>query len=186
MKCALALLGIFVVLSGCSAGNRELERGMELRSELLSAQQCVFDAEITADYGDRLNIFSVSCQGDAGGGLKFTVTAPESISGITGEISESGGRLTFDETALQFDTMTDDCVSPVSAPWIFLKTLRGGYLAAAGMEGELLHLTVHDSYAEDALCLDIWVDAKNKPVRAEILHENQRIITLTVKNFDLQ
>lgn len=159
---------------------------MKLRSDILAAKQCTFDTEITADYGDKIHTFSVSCQGNSDGSLKFTVTAPESISGITGEISENGGKLTFADTALQFDTMADDLISPVSAPWIFYSTLRGGYLTAAGMEEELLRLTINDSYEEDALQLDIWLDQHNKPVRAEILHENRRIICMTVTNFDLQ
>ena len=98
---------------------------MALRSRILQAQQCTFDVSITADYGDKLHQFSVFCQGDSQGNLTFTVNEPESIAGITGKISDTGGKLTFDDTALQFDTMADDTISPVSAPWIFLKTLFG-------------------------------------------------------------
>lgn len=186
MKFAVVLICIIAMLSGCSSGNRDLERGMELRTELLEAEQCTFDAEITADYGDKLCIFSVHCQGSADGSMEFTVTAPDSISGITGEIGSSGGNLTFDDTALQFDTMADDSISPVSAPWIFYNTLRGGYLTSVGMEDELLRLTINDTYEEDALQLDIWLDQQNMPVRAEFLHENRRIISMTVTNFVYQ
>ena len=183
MKLGALALSVLILFTGCSSGNRELERGLSLRSAILSAEECTFDARITADYGDRLHIFSVSCAGDRDGTLKFTVTEPESISGITGELSEEGGKLTFDGAALQFDTMAEGLVSPVSAPWIFFNTLRGGYLTAAGKEEDLLRLTIHDSYEEDALQLDIWLDEENAPVRAEILHENRRILTLDVGNF---
>ena len=185
MKRAAALICLLVLLTGCSSGNKELERGMALRKRLLSGNGCSFDAAITADYGDKLYAFSMACQGDALGSLSFTVTEPETIAGITGTVSDTGGKLTFDDTALQFDLMTDNQLSPVSAPWIFLKTLRSGYLTSAGVEGEQLRLTIDDSYEEDALQLDIWLDGEDNPVQAEILYDGRRILSLAVTNFQI-
>ena len=89
---------------------------MALRANLLKASSCTFDTEITADYGDALYSFSMSCEADAQGSVAFTVTAPQTISGITGEISGDGGRLTFDDTALQFDLMADGQVTVFGTP----------------------------------------------------------------------
>lgn len=179
------LLIVLLFLGGCSGKQEELERAMTLRAKLL-ASECSFDAKITADYGDKLYVFAMTCQGDSRGNLAFTVTEPESIAGITGIISQDGGRLTFDDTALAFPLMADDQLTPVSAPWIFLKTLRGGYLTSANTEEELLHLTIDDSYEEDALQLDIWLDVQNHPVQADILYDGRRILTVQVSNFTLQ
>ena len=179
------LLIVLLFLGGCSGKQEELERAMTLRAKLL-ASECSFDAKITADYGDKLYVFAMTCQGDSRGNLTFTVTEPESIAGITGVISQDGGKLTFDDTALAFPLMADDQLTPVSAPWIFLKTLRGGYLASANMEEELLHLTIDDSYEEDALQLDIWLDGQNLPVQSDILYDGRRILTVQVSNFTLQ
>ena len=147
---------------------------------------CTFDAEITADYGDEIFVFSTSCEADAEGNLAFAVTKPESIAGITGLIDQEGGKLTFDGTALAFPLLAEEQISPVSAPWIFLKTLRGGYLSAAGMEDELLRLTVDDSYEEDALKLDIWLNSEDQPVGADILYDGRRIVALAVSNFEIK
>lgn len=182
MKKAGVLFLCLIMLTGCSDASKEIERGMALRDKLLSGS-CTFDAEITADYGDKLYTFTMQCQGDSQGDLTFTVTQPETISGITGTISDEGGKLTFDDTALQFDLLADDQLSPVSSPWILLKTLRSGYLTSAAEEGDTLHLTIDDSYDDDALHLDIWLDGKDYPVRAEILYDNRRILSLDVKNF---
>lgn len=179
------LLIVLLFLGGCSGKQEELERAMTLRAKLL-ASECSFDAKITADYGDKLYVFAMACQGDSRGNLTFTVTEPESIAGITGIISQDGGRLTFDDTALAFPLMADDQLTPVSAPWIFLKTLRGGYLTSANTEEELLHLTIDDSYEEDALQLDIWLDGQNLPVQADILYDGRRILTVQVSNFTLR
>lgn len=186
MKRMLRLLILVLFLSGCASAVSEIERGMALRSKLLSGQGCSFDAAVTADYGDKLYTFGLSCEADTKGNLTFAVTEPESIAGITGTVTEEGGRLTFDDTALQFDLMADDQISPVSAPWVFLKTLRSGYLTSACQEEELLRLTIDDSYEDDALQLDIWLGSGDLPVRAEMLHDERRILSLDVTNFQIR
>ncbi len=185
MRKILWVFVMLMILTGCSGKDEELDRAMDLRVRLLTSQ-CSFDADITADYGDEVYQFSVTCEGDTDGNLGFTVTAPESIAGITGVITQEEGQLTFDGTALSFPLLADDQVSPVSAPWILLKTLRGGYLSAAGMEENLLHLTIDDSYEEDALQLDIWLNEETQPIRADILYDGRRILALRVSNFQIQ
>ena len=183
MKILAALLAV-LFLTGCTGAEAELDRAMALRAKLLSASVS-FDAEITADYGDTVHTFSVYCEGDSKGNLGFRVTAPETIADITGRITAGKGELTFRDTALAFPLLAEDTLSPVSAPWIFYQTLRGGYLTAAGMEEELLRLTIDDSYEEDALTVDIWLDGQDLPVRAELLHEGRRILTLIIENFSI-
>lgn len=185
MKKAGVMVILLLFLTGCSGASHEIERGMALRSKLLQANSCTFDVDITADYGDEVYTFAMVCQGDANGNVTFSVKEPETIAGITGTVSDDGGKLTFDDTALQFDLMADDQVTPVTAPWILLKTLRGGYLTSACMEEEKLRLTIDDSYEDDALTLDIWLNAEDIPVRCEILYDGRRILSLNVTNFTI-
>ena len=180
-----AMLALVCFLCGCSSKNRDLEKAMAMRQKVLGASECCFDAEITADYGDKQYRFSMQCSADQQGNLVFSVAAPETLSGISGSIDEKGGKLTFDDTALNFPLMADDQLSPVCAPWIFFRTLRSGYLTAAGMEEELLRLTIHDSYQEDALQLDIWINGEEQPVQADILHNGVRILSVGIKNFQI-
>ena len=155
---------------------------MSLRSRLL-AGSINFDAVITADYGDELYTFSMNCQSDTQGNVSFTVTQPESISGITGTMDASGGKLRFDDKVLSFPLMADNQLSPVSAPWILMRTLRSGYLTSAGADGEYLRLAIDDSYDDDALHLDIWLDTSDHPVRAEVVWQGRRLLSIEVKNF---
>lgn len=186
MKKVLCLVLAVVFLAGCSGKREELDRAMNLRARLLGCLGCSFDTEITADYGDELYTFSMHCTGDNDGNVTFSVTQPQSIAGITGEISATGGKLTFDETALAFELLADGQVSPVSGPWILMKTLLGGYLTDCVREESLLHLDIDDSYEDDALHLDIWLDDTDAPVRAEIDYDGRRIVTMTVTNFQIQ
>ena len=181
----MSVVLLLCLLTGCSGRRNELERAMELRAKLLGCVECSFDAAITADYGDEIHTFGMRCTGDHKGDLRFTVTAPETIAGITGSFEGEKGLLTFDEFALEFPRLTDDQITPVSGPWILLKTLLGGYVTACGMDGENLMVTIHDSYEDDALTLDIWLDGGNRPVRGEILYENRRIVTMDIENFSI-
>lgn len=186
MKRSVAPVLVFLfLLTGCANAKSHINRALELRTRLYQSQGCSFTAVITADYGDQLYQFTLSCQGDNLGNLAFTVVEPETISGITGHIAQQGGKLTFDDAVLEFPLMADGLLTPVSAPWLLLKTLRGGYLTSAGMEGELLRLAVDDSYEEDALHLDIWLDGENRPVQADIYYDERRILSLTIGDFQI-
>lgn len=180
----LAVIVSLLLLTGCTGKDAELDRAMGLRAKLLGSC-CTFEAEITADYGHSIQTFRVYCEGNTQGDLGFTVTAPESIVGITGRIEKGEGKLSFRDTALAFPLLAEEQLSPVSSPWIFWNTLRGGYLTAAGMEDDLLRLTIDESYEEDALTVDIWLDQQDNPVRAEILYDGRRILTLNIENFQI-
>ena len=173
-----------MLLTGCMGKNEELETVMDLRAKLL-ANDCSFQAEVTADYEDKQYTFGLYCEGDTKGNLGLRVTSPDTISGIEGRASSDGGELTFDDTALTFPLLADDQVTPVSAPYLLIKTLRGGYVRSAGEEGELVRATIDDSYEEDALQLDIWLNGEGMPVRAEILYDGRRILAMNITDFQI-
>lgn len=179
---AVFLLSAFL-LSGCISESAAQNPGLQLRTQLLQAESCAFRAEITADYGDSINSFTLDCEGGKDGNLVFSVAEPQSIAGITGNIRGGKGNLTFDEVSLGFPLLADNQLSPVSAPWIFLKTLRTGYMTSNGKDGDMLRLSLDDSFDKDALHVDIWLDSDNMPVRCEILHNGHKILSIDVKDF---
>ena len=182
MKRIIAALCLVVLMTGCAGKSDELNRAMALRSKMLT-QGIRFEAEITADYGDKIYTFGMECQSDDQGAFTFTVTQPQSITGISGRIDATGGKLTFDDKALSFPLMADEQITPVSGPWVLIKTLRSGYLTSCGRDGNQIRVAIDDSYADDALHLDIWLDNEELPMRAEILWKGRRILTVAVKNF---
>lgn len=176
---------LLLFLSGCSGPPSEMETGMKLRSELLQASACSFKACVTADYGDEIHTFSMNCEANSDGDITFCVVEPEVISGITGKLSGSGGSLTFEDTALQFELLADDQLSPVSAPWVFLKTLRSGCITSCCTEDGRIRLSIDDSYEDDALQLDIWLNAENLPEETDILFDGRRILSVSVEDFKI-
>lgn len=185
MKRFAVLVCLILLLTGCSGTQKEMDRAMSLRTKLLGSRECTFKAEITADYGDKTYQFSMDCVSDSEGALRFSVLRPDTIEGITGMISEENGALTFDDVVLCFELLADGQVTPVSAPWILIHTLRGGYVTACVLEEDLLHLTIDDSYQEDALRLEIWLDEGDAPVHTDIIWKNRRILSMNITNFQI-
>lgn len=178
----LAAAALLVCLSGCASSDAQMEEALALRGKLLSSG-CSFRCEITADYIDTVEVFTLDCVANTDGTVDFTVAEPESISGITGKVSGEEGALTFDDVVLAFPLMADDTLSPVSGPWLLINTLKSGYITACTREGEGLHLTIDDSYADDALTLEIWTDGSGNPISGEISWQGRRVVSMEVEGF---
>lgn len=182
-KCAVLFL--LLALTGCSGPSDPMEAGIRLRSRLQQAAVCSFEADIAADYGDEVHSFSLSCTADSKGEVTFAVTKPDTISGITGKLSSEGGMLTFTDTAVHFPLLAEEQLSPVSAPWILMRTLRGGNMVSACEEEGGILLSVDDSYEEDALRLDILLNGDGFPELADILYDGRKILSVSVENFEI-
>jgi len=171
------------MLSGCTDADDGLQRCMKLRERLLTGG-CSFETVVTADYGEAVYTFALNCDAEGEGAVSFCVASPEEITGISGTIDGGKGKFVFDDTVLAFPLLAEGEVSPVSAPWLLIRALRSGFMASAGKEGDLLRLSVNDSYEADALRLDVWLDGQDKPVRAEILWQGRRVLSMEIKEFD--
>lgn len=185
MRRGALVLALVLCLTGCGGKNAEMERGLSLRTAMLKADTCTFTARVTADYGDKVYSFDMDCVADSSGNVDFTVTAPETIAGISGSLSGQGGKLTFADTALHFPLLAEGLLTPVSAPWVLVKTLRSGCITSAGQEGQALRLSIDDSYGDDGLHLDIWCDGEDWPDRAEISWDGRTILSVDVTNFSI-
>ena len=182
MKRFALLCLVLALFCGCSTNSADLDRAMTLRGKLQQSD-VRFDVDITADYGDKIHTFSMECHADSKGNLKFTVAKPESITGLSGTVTKNNGKLTFDDQVLAFDILADDLISPVSGPWVMMETLRGGYLTSCSQESALLRVSIDDSYAENALHLEVWLDESNIPQQCEIYWQGRRLLSMVVRNF---
>ena len=171
-----------LLLTGCKTTSAPLGDALSLRNKILESNGSSFSTTITADYGDAVCQFSMDCTADKEGNLSFCVTAPETISGIQGKISAAGGALTFDDQVLAFQTLADGEISPVAAPWVFLKTLRSGYMRSCTEGDGSYQVEIDDSYEEESLRLLIFVK-DNLPDGGEIFWKGRRVITIAVEHF---
>ena len=136
MKRLAAFVVCLVLLSGCSA-DTAIEKPMTLRNRLMNSNGFSFVATIIADYGEKYYEFEMDCQVQTSGELSFSVSKPESISGISGTVTEKGASLKFDDKVLAFEMLADDQITPVIAPWLTVRALLSGYIHAVGRDGAL-------------------------------------------------
>ena len=176
------MICVSVLLCGCNHTGGSMDDAISLRNRILDSNGCSFSATVHADYGDKIYTFSMECTSDNEGNLSFTVSKPETISGITGRISSQGGAITFDDKLLAFQTLADGELSPVTAPWIFLKTIRSGYIRGCSDNDGSYQIEIDDTYEENALRLNIFVE-NNLPVSGEIFWKGRRAISIIVDNF---
>lgn len=179
MKRWLPLLLVF--LAGCSRSDPAMEAALDLRTRCLSGP-VAFEAEVRAEYITNIECFSLDCTFDSAGEMTFTVTDPEDISGICGTVRGMEGTVEFDETVLAFPLMAEGRLSPLSAPWVLMKAIRSGCIIAAGWEGEKVRVTIDDSYADNALTVDLWLE-EGQVEAAEIAWEGRRCAAMTLDDF---
>ena len=180
-RMALALV-FALILTGCGANDHQMEEALVLRGSCLGASQCSFLAKITLDYRENVEEFTLDCTADPEGNVTFVVVEPEEISGISGTITEK--QVAFDGVVLGFELLAQDRLSPVSAPWVLMKCLRSGYITSTCREDELLRITVDDSYADDALTMEIWI-CGGQVVAGEISWQGRRLVSMEIENFVL-
>jgi hypothetical protein len=179
--CVLVCLGF---LFGCSAANGDMDAVMGLRTSLLKGG-CSFVADIYADYGQTIHTFRLSCEADSLGALNFRVIAPETISGIAGRVAEDSGALLFDDQVLAFQLLADGLLSPVSAPWLLLRGLRGAYISAVGKDGDGLRVRLDDSFQGETLLLDVWLTGDGLPKTAIFSWKGVKILSMEIDSFCL-
>jgi hypothetical protein len=182
LKRFLCLALVLISLTGCKQNENGLEIALRLRDSLLSSKSCSFVGKVTAEFSERAYCFKMNCQYSSDQELEFSVLEPNTISGITGSVSQEGGKITFDEKALLFETMADGRISPVSAPWLMMKSITSGYIKGAGDCPEGYLVQIDDSYREKVLKLLITLDHSGMPLFCEIFWEGVRIVSIEIEN----
>ena len=177
MKKLLLPLIFILFFTGC--GQNGTPRGMALRQRMNDSNGCAFTAEVRAYIEKEEYVFSLDCESGNSDAVTFTVTAPASLSGITGNLSSGSGSLTFDGQALAFPMLAQGTMSPISSVLVLLHALRGGYLTDEGKEG----LTIDETYQGVPLRLSVTLNDEDMPAFAEIFQDGERILSLTLTNF---
>lgn len=181
------LLTIFlttiVLFTGCADSRDGMNGFVAFRDKMLKGNGCSFETTVTVDYGNSFSSFDLVCKTDNVGDMALTVTNPDSISGISCKISGGKGQLTFDDKAVAFEMLANGQITPISAPWLFIKALRGGYISSCS-EGEMeTIIRIDDSFGDVPFSVDVRVDETFLPKAAEIIWNGKRIVSMEISSF---
>lgn len=184
MRKWVAVLLLVTLLFGCSNGNETVDHGLAVRKLFMDESGVRFVADIVADYGDMRHSFSVQCEASLTGDIKFTVIKPDTINGIEGVISASGGKLQFADKILLFEPLVFGQISPALAPWLLVKAIQGGYIRSQSIDRDSCQLLIEDTYQSADLQVILTLNEDNIPTCGEIIWSNRRILTVYITQFD--
>ena len=120
----LFALMIPLLLTGCGA-RRDTENWKAFAETVETAERISFHAEITAHWEDSSASFGADVA-RAGGETHITLTAPETVSGITVRAKDGETAVEFDGVILSLDAGRSETLSPCGAPQRMLAALTQG------------------------------------------------------------
>ena len=180
---------IALLLAGC--GRLEVSEAeqlaLEIRGEYLELERCSASLEITADYGQRVYQFGMEAQVQ-GEDAALTLTAPETVAGLTARWAGEAGTLEYDGVAVETGALDPAGLDPVSAFPVLLEAARSGYLTACSLEedGAVLRMDCGDPAGTPGQGTEttLWVDGETGALlRGEIRVDGFRVIGCTCTAF---
>lgn len=180
MKRALSFaLAMLLLFSGCR-GERETEE-FRLWRQQASQGDAAFHAQLLAALADGDVSFEADVRREQGE-LSLTLTAPESLAGVTLHTGENGTQLHYDGAVLALGTaaQADTPLSPARAIPTLLRSLSEGRLLYTWREGEQSWGEVELS---ETLAVRLCRDAADRLVYAELLENGKSVIFCTIENW---
>ena len=166
-KYLICVLMTTLLLASCGQGrgNEGEELALTIRGEYLAMDGCAARAAVTADYGQRVYRYEMAVA-VSGGETLLTLSAPETVAGLTARMSGEENLLEFDGISVETGPLDEDGLTPVSAVPALLEAARSGYITGTG--------------AETAL----WFDAATHALtRGEISTDGFRVILCEFSEF---
>ena len=184
MRRLLAVAVLICLLAGCAGEESLLSHAIKFRADLVQAGGCSFTAEITADYGDTVQIFTATCETDATGVTRLTILKPETLTGITATVTDEGGTITYDGMELEFGLLANGNVIPAAAPCLLVSCWSKAYIASAGQEETRYRASYQKDFDKKMLIVDTYFE-KGIPICAEVCYNDSRILKIMISEFSI-
>lgn len=168
-----------LLLTGCGGGVNEAEQeALAIRGEYLELSSWTAQAAITADYGQRICEYQMdmSVEGDQ---TTLTLTAPETVAGITAHMDGWDSALEYDGMMVETGPLDEKGLTPLSAVPALLEAVRSGYITACSRtENDLLRVGCGDPELEPGQGREVvmWFDSDHNLVRGELLWDGMMVV----------
>ncbi len=180
---------IALLLTGCgqAGGNDAEELALEIRGEYLEQVPWTAQASITADYGRRVYQYELSAAWD-GEETILTISAPETVAGITARLQEETGVLEYDGLSVETGPLNQEGLTPISALPALLEAARSGYITACALDGETGELRIDCGDPEgtpgEGTEVSLWFNMESHALtRGEISVDGFRVILCELTQF---
>ncbi len=180
-----------LLLTGCgkAGGCGAEELALTIRGEYLAMEHCALQAAVTADYGQRVYQYEMAAA-VTGQETVLTLSAPETVAGLTARITGEDSRLEFDGVCVETGPLDGNGLTPVSALPALLEAARSGYMTACALEedGAVLRVDCGDPSGSPGTGAEtvLWFDAATHAlVKGEISVDGFRAILCEFSNFTM-
>ena len=112
--CVLMMTLSLSACGGGGGGSEAEELALTIRGEYLAMTSCAAQAVVTADYGQRVYRYELSAAVNGEEAL-LTLTAPETVAGLTARIEEDEGWLEYDGAILETGELAPGGLTPMGA-----------------------------------------------------------------------
>lgn len=188
-KVLLCVPMMTLLLTACSMGPAEVSQAEEMalavRGEYLELSAWTAEAEVSADYGQRVYQYQLTASWD-GEETVLTLTSPETVSGLTARLKGEEGVLEYDGLWLETGPLDGDGLTPATALPALVEEARSGYITACALEDGLLRVSCGDPegrQGEGRECV-LWFDGDTHAlVRGEISMDGFRVISCVFSEF---
>ena len=196
MRKALSCVLMMTLLLCACTGERDdspEQLAAAIRGEYLSLAAWRAEADVSVSYGDTVFEFSLSAAGERDGETVLTVTAPDTVAGITARVRKGETLLEYDGAGLSLGALDGSGLTPVSALPAVLQSLTEGYMARCAWQGEgegrALLIQCRDPRAEEGkgTGFDLYLDpATHALLRAEVSADGVLVLTVRFHEFTME
>lgn len=188
-KRLLFLPMMLLLLTGCGGG-QENENGAEaqavaIRGEYMAMTSYSLQAQVNADYGQRVYDFTLSVTWD-GEETTVAIREPEMLAGVTARITGDDGILEYEDLSLETGFLDDDGLSPVSALPALMEAARSQYIDRCTLTDGILEIHCADPEEKPGTGQEItlWFNAQTHALTGgEISQDGRRVIACEVTEF---
>lgn len=189
MRKLLLCVPMILLLAGCGPAkvSQAEELALTIRGEYLEMTACSSKLSITADYGQRVYQYEVDAAVE-GENTTLTLTAPETVAGMTARFTGEEGLLEYDGVWTETGALDEEGLNPASAFPALLEAARSGYITACALveEETLLRVDCGDPTGSpgEGREISLWFDPTTHAlIKGEISVDGFRVILCECTDF---
>lgn len=178
------MIALCLLLCGCGGGE-----STEVRSAYQEMDGCELTAVVTCDQSGLEWSATLTCTYVPEGESTVEIVEPLELAGVRAVIRETDWSLEYGELCLNAGTLSDEAVSPATAPVRLMNALRTGWLLEKNREiwGEIpcVRLALDQTGTSGGdIVSTLWLQEEdNTPLRGEISVDSVLILTVEFTEF---
>lgn len=188
-KWLLFLPMMLLLLTGCGGG-QEGETGAEtlavaIRGEYMAMTGYSLQAQVNADYGQRVYDFTLSVTSD-GEETTVVIREPEMLAGVTARMDGDEGILEYEDLSLETGFLDGESLSPVSALPTLVEAARTQYIDRCTLADGVLEVHCADPEQDSGTGQEVtlYFDAQTHALTGgEISQDGRRVIACKITEF---